>query len=134
MSNESLNFNSKLKKKMIKQINITGEINWQLKVVEVGELENKDLVLEKEAKKANENNKEPNKTINKSQVELEKSKKEKDLNVVKLKNDWKLVVNINPCCNKKCEKKCIQGNGFIRVKLNGKLEYNKRVDDKGRRI
>ena len=36
---------------MVKQINITGEMNWQLKVVEVGELENKNLVLEKQAKK-----------------------------------------------------------------------------------
>uniref|UniRef100_A0A915MNP8 Uncharacterized protein n=1 Tax=Meloidogyne javanica TaxID=6303 RepID=A0A915MNP8_MELJA len=64
---------------MVKQINITGEMNWQLKVVEVGELENKNLVLEKQAKKANENNEEPNKTINKLQVELEKSKNGKDL-------------------------------------------------------
>ena len=53
-------------------------------------------------------------------------------NFVNHPNSWKLVVNINPCCNKKCEKKCIQGNGCIRVKLDGKLEYNKRVDDKGR--
>nr|CAD2201069.1 unnamed protein product [Meloidogyne enterolobii] len=78
MSNESVNFDLKLKKKMIKQMNIMGEINWQLKV-EVGELENKNLVLEKQAKKANENNEELNKTINKLLVELEKSKKEKDL-------------------------------------------------------
>ncbi|CAK5083562.1 unnamed protein product [Meloidogyne enterolobii] len=122
---------------MIKQINIMGEINWQLKM-EVGELENKNLVLEEQAKKANENNEELNKTINKLLGELEKSKKEKDLNFVKLLNGWKLVENINPCCNKKCEKKysgrCIQGNGCIRVKLNGKLKYNKRIDDKGREI